>query len=219
MAARKYALSQRRLFMTGNAPVAAAAAAKIVVPAPVTKDYYLGFNYAFDRQSAANLLALAQQAVNLKAKSITLCLTSNGGNADQALYVFGVLSALSIPVYTHAIGAVQSAAMIVFMCGKRRTASPGTTFLFHDSVCNIGAPTPLRLEDLVGQAKAVEHNDKWSQQLIGEILNRPPEEVAKWFEGQNPRDTQFALDNGIIEKVLPLNLSPTAEFAQVGYKF
>jgi ATP-dependent protease ClpP protease subunit len=183
------------------------------------KDYYLGFNYALDRQSAANLVALAQQAVSLKAKSITICLTSNGGAPDQALYVYDVLKALPVPVHTHAIGAVQSAAMTVLMVGERRTASPGASFLFHDTVLNTGAPTAFRLEDLVGHAKAVENNDKWSHQLIAEILKRPPEEIAKWFDGQHPRDTQFALDNGIVQAVAPLTISPAAEFAQVGYKF
>jgi ATP-dependent protease ClpP protease subunit len=110
--------------------------------------------------------------------------------------------------------------MTVLMAGTRRTASPGANFLFHDTVFNItSAPTSLRLEDLVGHAHAVENNDKWSHQLIAEILKRTPEEIAKWFDGQFPRDTQFALDNGIIEKVTPLQISPAAEFAQVGYKF
>ncbi len=126
---------------------------------------------------------------------------------------------MPVPIHTHAIGAVQSAAMIVLMCGKRRTASLGANFLFHDTVFNVGTPAPLRFEDLVGHAKAIEHNDKWSHQLIAEILSRPPEQIAEWFNGQNPRDTQFALDNGIIEKVLDLKIPPTAEFAQVAYKF
>jgi ATP-dependent protease ClpP protease subunit len=187
---------------------------------PIPKDYFLGFNYAIDRQSAANLVSLAQQAVTLKATSITICLTSNGGAPDQALYVYETLRALPVPIHTHAIGSVQSAAMTVLMAGERRTASPGANFLFHDTVFNItSAPVSLRLEDLVGHASAVENNDKWSHQLIAEILKRPPEEVAKWFDGQFPRDTKFALDNGIIEKVFPLKVPPAAEFAQVGYKF
>src|ERR1700733_12779190 len=128
-------------------------------PAVQPKDYYFGFNYVFDRQSAANLVALAQQAVHLKAKSITVCLTSNGGAPDQALYIFEVLKALPVPVYTHAMGAVQSAAMIVLMAGERRTASPGANFLFHDTVFNAGAAAPLRFDDLVGHAKAIEHHD------------------------------------------------------------
>jgi hypothetical protein len=55
--------------------------------------------------------------------------------------------------------------------------------------------------------------------LIAELLKRPPEEVAKWFDGQTPRDTQFALGNGIIHEIKPLKISPNGEFAQVSYKF
>jgi ATP-dependent protease ClpP protease subunit len=185
---------------------------------PAPKDYYLGFNYILDRQSIGNLIALAQQAVTLNAKSVTICMTSSGGAPDQGLYAFEILSALPIPIQTHAIGTVQSAAMILFMSGEKRTASPGTNFLFHETVFT-GAGTPLRFDDLIGQAQAIDHNDKWSHDLIAQLIKRPVEEVAKWFIGQNVRDTQFALDNGIIEEVRQLIVPRDAEFCQVAYKF
>jgi ATP-dependent protease ClpP protease subunit len=186
---------------------------------PIPKDYYLGFNYVLDRQSVTSLVALVQQAVGLNGKSVTICMTSNGGAPDQALYAYEALAALAIPVHTHAIGSVQSAAMILFMCGQRRTSSPGANFLFHDTVFNPGAGSPLRYEDLIGHASAIQQNDKWSHQLIAEKLNRPVKEIAKWFYGQNPRDTKFALDNGIISAVQPLIVPAAAEFVQVAYKF
>jgi ATP-dependent protease ClpP protease subunit len=194
-----------------NTPQAPAAA--------VPKDYFLGFNYALDRQSVANLVALVQQTVTLKGKSVTICMTSNGGAPDQGLYAYEALSALPIPVHTHAIGSVQSAAMILFMCGQRRTSSPGANFLFHDTVFNPSAGAPLHYEDLVGHASSIKQNDEWSHQLIAEKLQRPVKEVAKWFLGQDPRDTKFALNKGIISEVRSLLIPPDAEFAQVAYKF
>jgi ATP-dependent protease ClpP protease subunit len=71
---------------------------------PIPKDYYLGFNYVLDRQSVTSLVALVQQAVGLNGKSVTICITSNGGAPDQALYAYEALTALAIPVHTHAIG-------------------------------------------------------------------------------------------------------------------
>jgi ATP-dependent protease ClpP protease subunit len=182
------------------------------------KDYYLGYNYALDRQSIGNLVTLVQQAVALKARSVTICMTSVGGAPDQGLYAYEVISALPVPVYTHAIGSVQSAAMILFMCGEQRTAAPGTNFLFHETVFT-GGGAPLKYDDLIGQAQAIDHNDKWSHDLIAQRVSRPVEEVAKWFIGQNVRDTQFALDNGIIGKVQSLVIPNNAEFCQVSYKY
>jgi ATP-dependent protease ClpP protease subunit len=188
-------------------------------PPPTPKDYYLGFNYILDRQSVTGLVALVQQALSLNGKSVTICITSSGGAPDQALYAYEALTALPISVHTHAIGSVQSAAMILFMCGERRTSSPGANFLFHDTVFNPGAGSLLRYEDLIGHAGAIQQNDQWSHQLIAEKLNRPVKEVAEWFYGQNPRDTEFALNNGIISAVQPLIVPATAEFVQVAYKF
>jgi ATP-dependent Clp protease, protease subunit len=187
-------------------------------PPPIQKDYYLGFNFALDRQSTANLVALAQQAIALQAKSITVCICSPGGAPDQALYAYQILRALPIPINTHAIGTVQSAAITLFMAGHRRTAAPGTNFLLHETVWN-GSGTPLRFDDLVGQAQAVDHNDKWSQTLLSNRLKRPAEEVAEWFRGQQIRDTKFAMDVGIIESERDLIIPPEAEFAQVSYRF
>jgi ATP-dependent protease ClpP protease subunit len=193
--------------MNGNPP-----------PLPVPKDYFFGFNYVIDRQSAANLLTLCQTAIGLRAKSITITICSTGGAPDQALYVHETLRALPIPVHTHAIGTVQSAAMTVFMAGSRRTSAPGANFLLHDTVWS-GVGQSLGMEDLLGQAQAIQHNDGWSHQLLARILGKPVKEVAKWFRGQEIRDTDFALKNGIIEAVQSLVVPPDAEFAQVGYKF
>jgi hypothetical protein len=95
----------------------------------------------------------------------------------------------------------------------------GDEFLISRSFFNPAAGSPLRYEDLVGHANAIDQNDKWSHQLIAEDLGRPVEEVAEWFCGQNPRDTKFALDNGIIEAVDHLIMPDDAEFVQVAYKF
>jgi ATP-dependent Clp protease protease subunit len=186
---------------------------------PIPKDYFLGFSYMLDRQSTQNLLSLAQMAVNVNAKSITICITSNGGAPDQALYAYEVLTALPVPIYTHAIGTVQSAAVILFMSGSQRYASPGTNFLFHETVFNPGVATPSRFEDLVGQADAIQHNDSWSIALVAQRTGRTEKEVAEWFKGQQIRDTDFALKNGIIEQIRSLSIPKTAEFAQVAYKF
>jgi ATP-dependent protease ClpP protease subunit len=183
-----------------------------------SKDYFFGFNHLLDRQSVGNLVALAQQAIALNARSVTICMTSTGGAPDQGLYAFEILSALPIAIHTHAIGTVQSAAIPLFMSGIRRTASPGANFLFHETLFS-GDSALLRLDDLVGHAQAIEQSNVCSQRLVAKTLGKPVEEIAKWFIGQNIRDTQFALDNKIIEKIEPLTLPPDAQFIQVAYRF
>jgi ATP-dependent protease ClpP protease subunit len=185
---------------------------------PTPKDYYLGFNHELDRQSVSNLVALVQQALSLRARSVTICITSSGGALDHGLYAYEILTALPISIHTHAIGQVQSAAMPLFLSGSRRTASPGANFLFHDALFH-GDGMLLNFDKLTGEAQAIEHNNRLSHRLIAGVLDRPVEDVAKWFIGQNIRDTGFALDNGIIEKVEPLVVPPEAQFVQVAYRF
>jgi ATP-dependent protease ClpP protease subunit len=186
--------------------------------AAAPKDYYLGFNHELDRQSVSNLVALVQQALALRARRVTICITSSGGAWDQGLYAYEILTALPISIHTHAVGQVQSAAMPLFLSGSRRTASPGANFLFHDALFH-GDGMLLNFDKLTGEAQAIEHTNRLSHRLIAGILDRPVEDVAKWFIGQNIRDTGFALDNGIIEKVEPLVVPPDAQFVQVAYRF
>jgi ATP-dependent protease ClpP protease subunit len=185
---------------------------------PAPRDYYLGFNHELDRQSVSNLVALVQQALALRARRVTICITSSGGALDQGLYAYEILAALPISIHTHAIGQVRSAAMPLFLSGSRRTASPGANFLFHDALFH-GDGMLLDHDKLAGEARAIEHSNRLSHRLIAGVLARPVEDVAQWFIGQTLRDTEFALGNGIIEKIEPLAVPPDAQFVQVAYRF
>jgi ATP-dependent protease ClpP protease subunit len=183
-----------------------------------SKSYFLGFNHELDRQSVSNLIALAQQALSLRAKSVTICISSTGGALEQALYAFEILTALPISICTHAVGPVHSAAVPLFLSGTRRTASPGANFLFHETLFTSDG-NPMTFDTLTSHAQAVDHNNRWSHQLIAGVLGLSVETVQKWFIGQNIRDTQFAMDFNIIERVEPLAIPADAQFVQVAYRF
>lgn len=186
---------------------------------PPPKHYYLGFNLMIDRQSIINLLQVAHAAVNANALSITVCLTSGGGDPSQALYAYEVLQALPVKIKMHAIGSVQSAACALMLAGEERHASPGTNFLFHETVWTPPTATPINIDAVIGQKEAISHNDKWNYQLFAQRLNKPQREVTRWFRGQRIRDTDFALKNGFIHEVRQLRVLPADEFIQIGYRF
>ena len=188
-------------------------------PPPPRKHYYLGFNLVIDRQAVLNLVQLAHNAVGLNALSITVCITSPGGDPSQALFAYEILRALPVPLHTHAIGSVQSAACIILLAGEQRRASPGANFLFHETIWTPPAATPIDIDTVLGQAEGIKHHDRWNYRLFAERLGKPEREVSKWFRGQRMRDTDFVLKHGVIHEVRTLAVNPADEFVQVSYKF
>src|SRR5262249_11887886 len=89
-----------------------------------------------DRLATMRLMSAVGLAIEKGAQSITLCISSNGGAPDQAFYVHELLKASPVPITTHNVGIVQSAAMIIFLAGSRRFAVPLSTFLMHKTVHN-----------------------------------------------------------------------------------
>lgn len=58
-------------------------------------------------------------------------ISSGGGDLISAFAVFNELKGMPVKVTTHNAGAIDSAAIMPFMVGERRTASPASAFFFH----------------------------------------------------------------------------------------
>jgi ATP-dependent protease ClpP protease subunit len=64
-------------------------------------------------------------------KEITLFICSGGGNGDVAIGFYDWIKLKNIPLSTVAIGPVSSAAIIIFLSGRKRKAAPHSWFLIH----------------------------------------------------------------------------------------
>jgi ATP-dependent Clp protease protease subunit len=80
-------------------------------------------------------------------------ISSPGGEVGPAFSMFNELIGMSIPVHTHNAGQVDSSAIMPFMAGTRRTASPMSAFVFHQSTWTFGATattqTAIQMQDAV----------------------------------------------------------------------
>lgn len=64
-------------------------------------------------------------------KEIILFICSGGGKGDIAISFYEWIKLKKIPLVTIAIGQVSSAAIIVFLSGRKRKATPHSWFLVH----------------------------------------------------------------------------------------
>jgi ATP-dependent Clp protease, protease subunit len=172
--------------------------------------YFIGFNLYIDRLSTLRLMSAIGVAIEKGAQSITLCMSSNGGAPDQAFYVYELLKGSPIPITTHNVGIVQSAAISIFLAGSTRFAVQHATFLMHRTVHNPQAGTSYG-QDLLDHSLESLHADDERAMAV----SQPLKTVRRWFGGQRLRSTDFATKHGFIHGVQPVSFPAQSYFFQV----
>jgi ATP-dependent Clp protease protease subunit len=71
-------------------------------------------------------------------KKLKLMLSSGGGDVDTAIRIYHYIKALPIEVETIGFSQIDSAANMVFLAGKKRTAIKGCRFFLHEGTFTIG---------------------------------------------------------------------------------
>jgi ATP-dependent protease ClpP protease subunit len=178
-------------------------------------DYILGYNLLVDRFGIMRLMNAISEATTRGAKSITLCISSPGGDPAQAFYAHEILKNYPVPIHTHNIGSVHSAAMPIFLAGSHRFAVPYATFLMHKTVHTPAAGTSYGIDHLDYSGSAVQADDERSIIIIAERTKQTVETVRPWMLGQQLRSTEFALQHGFIEKVVPVQFPAQSKFFQI----
>jgi len=178
-------------------------------------DYFFGFNLDIERQAVTNLISMVQGAIASGASSLTICITSRGGDYAQAAYAHEILSALPVPICMHAIGTVRLSAIALFMAGSRRYAAPGTDFVLGGTI--VGPPSTLAHGEVLAldEAGQIDCVDKLAIERIAKKIGQDTSEVVNWVNGKRFFDAQFALSNGIVHEIRPLQIPTGAVFLQI----
>ena len=183
-------------------------------PARGTRGSFIGFNSAVDKKSIDELLMLCGQAVRVGVPEVTICMSSTGGALDAAFYGYNLLEALPLKIITHNVGTVQSAALLIFVCGDERYAAPGTTFFFHDPAFEAKAQR-LTGPALNKKLRAIEEEIARSATILAEKINRSEQRIKGWQTAETLMDGATAVKAGVIKRVRPLSMPQGAFFQQV----
>jgi ATP-dependent Clp protease, protease subunit len=177
--------------------------------------FVLGFNLVIDRIATMPLMTAVGATIEKGAQTLTLCMSSIGGSPEQAFYAYGILRALPVPITTHNVGVVQSAALIIFLAGTRRLAVPHSTFLMHKTIHNPPAGSSYGQELLDHSLESLHADDERAMAIVAERTEQPLTRVRRWFSGQRLRPTEFAQRHGIIQAVEPVTFPTQSAFFQV----
>lgn len=103
-----------------------------------TKHVLVGIAAEIDSDLANNILeAIAAHNRDKDCNEIWLAINSGGGNPLDALAITDTMEWSKIPIYTFGFGLVASAALMIFVAGKKRVLAPHTFVMTHECSTSI----------------------------------------------------------------------------------
>jgi ATP-dependent Clp protease protease subunit len=135
--------------------------------------------------------------------AVHLLFSSSGGMIVDALnmhnYVKGYPS--DIPITMFNTGAVQSAAVFVFLSAQRRVVCPYSKFLLHPATWKATAGLNTEQHGIISRSLAT--NDKDIDDILKTRITMPP---AKWKQARRHQleiSAQEAIDFGLADEIAP----------------
>lgn len=98
-----------------------------------------GFYFLFDEIYSVSVLSAIEWILennmkkNNRPEFLTLCINSHGGDMTAGFALIDVMRGSSVPIHTVGLGIIGSAALSIFMAGKKgkRLLTPNTSILSH----------------------------------------------------------------------------------------
>ena len=176
---------------------------------------YIAFSALVNQQTAQQLIAACAVEANKGVDELVLVLSTPGGEVDQGIMVYNVLTGLPCKLTTFNVGAVNSIGNAIFLAGEKRYASPGATFLFHGVGIDVNQRARFEEKNMIDFLQSI----RVGQQKIGDVIcsrtSIDTKEVKSLFLRQETKDTDFALKKGIIHEVRDFSVPKGSEFKQL----
>jgi ATP-dependent Clp protease, protease subunit len=147
---------------------------------------------------------------HLPCTGLLIVLSSTGGSTFEMRSLYGLIRCLPYPIEIHAAGVVKSAAVPLMLAADRRTASPGTTFMFHPWTWSTELHPGHTAEGLQLLPMQLEDDIDWAKDILVERSNFTYEQIgdSKLFEKPIIEDVDFALERGLIHEVTERKIPP-----------
>ena len=136
---------------------------------------------------------------NPESTSLTIYISSPGGNVDIAVELFHFLKLLDCKVTTVNISCVNSAAIIIFAAGTERISLPCSTFYVHSVTKNLNGN--FTAEDLLREAKEMAFNTDKVATILASTSNKNKSYWKRLMKKGCLLTPQKAKDLGIVNDI------------------
>ncbi len=179
------------------------------------KTVYISFCADINLSTTEQLIAASFDLIQQGNEHLYYLFSTTGGFVSNGITLYNTLKALPVHTTMHNVGNVDSIGNAVFLAGKERFACPNSTFMFH----GVGFNRAGQLEEK--ECRETLENILVLQRKIGSVIaEQTPlkgEIIESLFREASTRDAQFALDNGFIQAIKPIEIPKEAQLVQLTF--
>jgi ATP-dependent protease ClpP protease subunit len=152
-------------------------------------------------------------------KKLYLLLSSEGGSIEDAFSLYNLLRSLPVTVVTVNMGQIASAGNILFLAGEERFACDHSYFHFHNLNWFYDKPQTLHRIQMQDHTQIIDIERQLYLEIVKERtkLSQAEIETIKFLDQPMVKDTSFALEKGIIQKIGMPKLEAGTPFFNLDY--
>jgi len=142
-------------------------------------------------------------------------ISSGGGDIIAAFGAFNEMKGLPLKITTHNSGAVDSASIMPFMVGERRTASPSSEFFFHQMRWNFASNINVPLYTISEATKWLGTYENLMAQYVADRSGQEKETILNMMREGTTILPELAKELGLIHDVCECSIPQDARSYQV----
>jgi len=168
---------------------------------------YVSFSAEINVSTAENLIGVMANCANAEVKQVYVLFSTAGGSVREGFNLYNVLRGMPFELVTHNVGNVDSIGSIVFLAGSKRYATEHSTFMFHGVGFTVQQQRfeQKSLEERLGGLLS---DQKRIGNLITQYTKVSKSEMDQLFRQGETKDSQFALEKGIIHEIREVQIPP-----------
>lgn len=136
-----------------------------------------------------------------KPTRVVVLFSSPGGFINPGVSLYNFFQAFPCEIIMHNIGNIDSSAVIVFLAGNRRLASPSSSFLMHGITWNYRSGAVRTREQLEEDLSRLKEDEARIAKILASKTKLTIEEVMSLFRQGEAKSPEFALEKGIIDSI------------------
>lgn len=170
----------------------------------------INFVGEISEKTAGLLLFLLNDQLKGGMRSLRINIASRGGDVFYAVTMFNFLTGLQgVEIHTHNIGQIDSGANLIFLAGKKRTASKAASFLLHPPAITVHqAPLSLPIDVLKERMDSLENDQKRMAEIIGSRIAKSADDVIEMFKARKTYTSQESIALGFISEIEEFSAVP-----------
>lgn len=164
----------------------------------------IDYNTATSLLAASHSLLTELDPAQAKPKwdGLDLIMSSGGGDIIPAFALYNDLKGLETDLHTHNAGAIDSAAILPYVAGTRRTASASSGFFFHQLHWTFASKDQLTMGTISDASAWLSTYEGLMAEAVAERTSLKKKQVLDMMRIGTSMDSNTALKHGIVHEIV-----------------